>query len=300
MMKFINVLFLLALLLFNVQQSYAEAQHKQSILHPRGLLWKIESPGRPFSYLYGTMHVGDPRVVNLAPEVEQAFKQADHFVMEMIMNFQAIGYVASASFFDDGRTLKGVMGHIEYMRLTKLLEKRLFISEDVIRHMKPWAVLMMLMMPVDREMQGSAALDMVLFRRASQRKIPVSGLETAPEQVAIFESMSLDEQVWMLNRAAREIDVSDEQLPNMLKAYLERDLQQLVRIQQQFMYDDSEIDDRFMYQLLDFRNQRMSDRMQPILKQGNAFIAIGALHLPGEQGVLHLLEQQGYTVSPVY
>lgn len=299
-MKFINVLFLLALLLFSVQQSHAEAQNKQSILHPKGLLWKIESTGRPLSYLYGTMHVGDPDVVNLAPEVEQAFKQADHFVMEMIMNFQAVGYVASASFFNDGRTLKDVMGHIEYMRLTSLLEKRLFISEDVIRHMKPWAVLMLLMMPVDREMQGSAALDMVLFRRASQRKMPVSGLETAPEQVAIFESMSLDEQVWMLNRSVREIDVSDEQLPNMLKAYLERDLQQLVNIQQQFMYDDSDIDDRFMYQLLDFRNQRMSERMQPILKQGNAFIAIGALHLPGELGVLHLLEQQGYIVSPVY
>jgi uncharacterized protein YbaP (TraB family) len=40
--------------------------------------------------------------------------------------------------------------------------------------------------------------------------------------------------------------------------------------------------------------------MQPHLKGGKAFVAVGALHLPGEKGLLNLLEQQGYTVRVVY
>jgi uncharacterized protein YbaP (TraB family) len=86
----------------------------------------------------------------------------------------------------------------------------------------------------------------------------------------------------------------------MLDAYLQRDLAALVRLQQQAMYADSDIDDRFMLELVDKRNQRMVDRMQDYLTEGNAFIAIGALHLPRAEGVLHLLEQRGYTVTPIY
>ncbi|MCW9046831.1 MAG: TraB/GumN family protein [Gammaproteobacteria bacterium] len=300
-MKNIKTLLVLTLLLSSVwQNSYAESGDKSGILHPKGLLWKIEKQGIGNSYLYGTMHVADPRVTNLSTEVEQAFKQADHFAMEVLMNFQAMGIITSASFFNDGRTLKGVMGHIEYKRLTSLINKRIFISEDVINNMKPWAVLMLLMMPVDQQSQGSSALDMVLYRRASQRNMKLSGLETAHEQVSVFDSMSIKEQLWMLNRSIEEIETTDAQMPEMLDAYVSRDLARLVQIQESFMYDDSEIDDQFMYQLLDVRNVRMVKRMTPILETGQAFIAIGALHLPGESGVLHLLEQQGYKVTSVY
>ena len=300
-MKNIKTLLVLTLLLSSVwQNSYAESGDKLGILHPKGLLWKIEKQGITNSYLYGTMHVGDPRVTNLSREVEQAFKQADHFAMEVLMNFQAMGVITSASFFNDGQTLKGVMGHIEYKRLISLINKRIFISEDVINNMKPWAVLMLLMTPVDQQAQGSSALDMVLYRRASQRKMKLTGLETAHEQVSVFDSMSIQEQLWMLNRSIEEIETTDAQMPEMLNAYVSRDLSRLVQIQESFMYDDSDIDDRFMYQLLDVRNVRMAERMLPILKSGNAFIAIGALHLPGKSGVLHLLEQQGYNVTSIY
>ncbi len=299
-MKTIHAVLIAFLLLFaTVQSIFAQSADSQRILHPKGLLWKIEKQGIPPVYLYGTMHVSDPEVVKLAVEAEEAFLNADHFVMEMLLNFKAVGYVTRASFFHDGRTLKQLMADSDYQRLSALLSERMLLPEKLVRHMKPWAVLMMLMMPEDQS-NGGAALDMVLYRRAVQRKIPVTGLETAEEQVAVFDSMAMEEQLWLLNRSIEDIDVTDAQMPEMLQAYLSGDLARLVNIQQQFMYDDSEIDDRFMHQLLDMRNIRMVARLQPILKKGNAFIAIGALHLPTRQGVLHLLEQQGYAVSPVY
>ncbi len=299
-MKNIKKYYLVLLLLFGIS-SYciASQQAEPPILHSSGLLWKIEKPGIRSSYLFGTMHVADPRVTTLSEEVEQAFTGADHFVMEMILNFRAVGYVTSASFFNDGRTLNQVMGQAQYKRLTDLINHRLLISEEMLRHMKPWAVLIMLMMPVEQQQQGAAALDMVLLKRATRLKKKLTGLETAVEQVAVFESLSTEEQVWMLNRSVDEIARTDEQMPKMLEAYLQGDLAGLMRMQQQFMYEDSNIDDRFMHELLYVRNQRMAQRMLEVLQQGNAFVAIGALHLPGKDGVLHLLEQQGYQVSPV-
>lgn len=301
MKTLIKVSLLLVLVVFSQSQSLAEQntarQPEPGILHPKGLLWKIEKPGVQTSYLFGTMHVADPRVTKLADEVEQAFSGADHFVMEMLLNFSAVGYVTRSSFFSDGQTLNQLMSAQQYQRLINLLNQRLFVTEDMLQHMKPWAVLTMLMMPVEQQLSGDAALDMVLFRRATKNRKQVTGLESPEEQIAVFESLSLEEQVWMLNRSIDELKKSDAQVPRMLNAYLKADLQQLVDIQQEFMYEDSDIDDRFMYQLLEMRNHRMSERLQPILEQGSAFIAIGALHLPGEEGVLHLLEKQGYRVS---
>ncbi len=300
MKNILSWLLLSLLLLGALQYSYAESEDKLGILHPKGLLWKIEKPGTAPSYLYGTMHVADLRVTQLSPQVEQAFMQAGHFVMEVVMNFEAMSYINHASFFHDGRRLQDFMGQAEYKRLIVLLKQRLLMPEDAVKQMKPWAVLMLLMMPASSQMEQAVALDLALYQRAVKRKVQLTGLETVQEQIAVFESMSLQDQLWMLNRSIKEINAMDEQVQHMLTAYVARDLAELVEIQQSAMDKNSAIEARFIYQLLELRNVRMVERMPPILKQGNAFIAIGALHLPGKTGVLHLLEQQGYNVTAIY
>ncbi len=283
---------------FGGQLLRADVQTKQGILHPQGLLWKIEKPAQSASYLFATMHVSDPRVVKLPPPVEQVFSDSRQFVMEMLLTFEAVGLVSRASFFSDGRTLDSVMQAADYRRLLAVLQNRLQIGESAVRHLKPWAVFSLLMMPVEEG--TAAALDMQLYRRAIQAQKPVAGLETAQEQVDVFDQMSIADQLWLLNQAVDDIEQTDAQFPEMLEAYLRGDLAALMLMQQQMMSAESDIDDRLLYRLLTERNQRMAQRMQPYLQQGDAFIAIGALHLPGRGGVLHLLEQQGYSVTSVY
>lgn len=298
-----NIKLLIVLLLLAMASSVqadSQADYQGRILHPKGLLWKIEKAGMAPSYLYGTMHVGDPRVLKLAPEVEKAFNEADRFGMEVLLNFQAMGVITSGSFFNDGRTLKSVMKEVDYLRLIDLLEQQFQMPEMAVMHMRPWVVLVLLMMPGKGQVDTDSALDMVLYRRAAMRKIPLLGLETAEEQLAVFESLKMEEQVWMLNKSVEDYGMIEELFPLLLDNYLRGDLAGLVEMQDRYMYPESDIDDRFMYELLDKRNIRMVARMQDFLKQGNAFIAIGALHLPGKTGVLHLLEQQGYKVQPVY
>ena len=51
--------------------------------------------------------------------------------------------------------------------------------------------------------------------------------------------------------------------------------------------------------LLISRNFGMRDNALAHLEQGNAFVAVGALHLPGKQGLVSLLREAGYTVTAV-
>jgi uncharacterized protein YbaP (TraB family) len=55
----------------------------------------------------------------------------------------------------------------------------------------------------------------------------------------------------------------------------------------------------FEEELIDKRNKRMAERSKPLIDKGNAFIAVGALHLPGKTGLVELLRSAGYKVIPV-
>jgi len=216
------------------------------------------------------------------------------------MNSQVIKYVSSVIYLNDGRKLQEIIGNAEYKRLIKLINERSLLTEKALQNMKPWAVLMLLMTLQNNNRAELEVLDVKLYQRAKRKGMQLTGLESIQEQIGVFENMSEADQIWMLNRMVEEMAVVDEQLDKIQQAYVNRQLGQLLVLQKQYMYDDSEADDRLIYQLLNVRNIRMAKRLQPILKQGKAFIAIGALHLPGKQGVLHLLEQQGYKVTAIY
>jgi uncharacterized protein YbaP (TraB family) len=87
----------------------------------------------------------------------------------------------------------------------------------------------------------------------------------------------------------------------LLTAWKQRDLARLVAINENALATgDQRFTDEFQKRLVVQRNYLMVERMQSYLRQGKTFVAVGALHLPGEKGLLNLLEQRGYTVSMVY
>jgi hypothetical protein len=89
----------------------------------------------------------------------------------------------------------------------------------------------------------------------------------------------------------------------VVDAYLARDLAGLWRISQESRGGGSEerrLNEVLMRRLLHERNIRMAERSEARLREGGAFIAVGALHLYGDGGVLSLLEQRGWRVTRVY
>lgn len=106
------------------------------------------------------------------------------------------------------------------------------------------------------------------------------GPQSVDEQLAVFENVAEGDQVTMLREVACHYEVFQHELDEMVEAYVARDL--IALIEQSECYD-SEGKEAFMDKLLYERNARMAERMLPLLSAGQAFIAVGALHLPGER-----------------
>jgi uncharacterized protein YbaP (TraB family) len=86
----------------------------------------------------------------------------------------------------------------------------------------------------------------------------------------------------------------------LLAAYTRQDLAAMMALNEAAMATgDPRLAREFQRRLIVDRNHRMAERMEPYLRQGGAFVAVGALHLPGDQGLIRLLEQRGYSVRVV-
>jgi len=262
-----------------------------------GLLWKIETPGAAPSYLFGTFHTSDPRITVLPCPVKAVFDQASSYTMEVITNGTGIVSMAEAMFFSDGKTLKEVVGENLYNETLRAMGITDASEAGGINSMKPWAVMMTLSSPHGG---GGLPLDLALQFDATRQGKPTYGLETMEEQIAVFNGMGLADQVALLRDAVQTQKATQDAIEELTKAYLDRDLAGLMALNDEFKPADTRVYDTLMNRLLVQRNRNMSERMQKTLQQGNAFIAVGALHLPGDTGLLKLLSASGHRVTRVY
>ena len=262
-----------------------------------GLLWELSKPGIEPAYLFGTIHSEDPEVLQLPQPVQQAIDRCNTVVLEMLLDADAMMYSSTAMLMMDGRMLSDIIGKPLFRQVASAIRSR-GIQELVLERMKPWAAAVILSMPVS---ETGLVLDMMLYQSALEQGKSVHGLETVEEQLNVFEALPEKDQVLLLQDAVENFSGLDALHAELLDAYKQRDLAGLMALSEAAMQaGDQQLADEFQQHLVVDRNHRMSDRMQVYLRQGKVFIAVGALHLPGEEGLLSLLEQQGFTVRRLY
>jgi uncharacterized protein len=266
----------------------------------QGVLWKVQRSGLRPSYVFGTYHIPDPDVLRLPKAVLDPFRAADTVTIELEITADTVAKLRHARQAAADRTLDRILapGLLE-AAVAKAATYGLGRSQ--VLTLKPWALADLFAQPPANLSQQAASglpLDLWLRREALRKAKPCYGLESAQEQIDMFDLMPLGVQAGLL-QSTLDMPAPDES--SMRTLYLARDIGgleaywqgELARLRPE---DASVLDARF---LLD-RNRRMVERMGRRLFEGNAFIAVGALHLPGEGGVLRLLEQQGYSVTAVY
>lgn len=267
--------------------------------YEHGLLWRIDGRGAPASHVFGTVHLADPRVTSLPPAVAREFDQARSLTLEAGLDPASVLALAGRMVFTDGRDLPGVAG-VELFNKAAKLTAGLGLPEPMLRLFRPWAVAMLLSVPPQ---DPSNVLDLMLARIAAEQGKPVHELESMDEQISVFEGMSQQDQVALLKQAVDEYERMPRLIGRVVNAYLARDLAGLWRISQESVgtgEDERRLNEVFTRRLLHERNVRMAERAEPRLREGGAFIAVGALHLYGSGGVLSLLERQGWRVTRVY
>lgn len=261
----------------------------------KGILWKISRPGHEDNYLFGTIHVADEKILKLPDQVTDALESSKVFVMEAVPELEQAASLSSMMFFQDGNRLDNLVTTPIFKKTVYIL-KDYMIPEGVVAIMKPWAAYLTMNYPP----QSGSVLDLELMTRASLNGAEIKGLETMEEQGEIFNSLSVESQVRLLTDTVCHYDVVKDDFEEMKKFYLNRDTGGLYNYTNRYSITDEAVYQDLMNDLLTRRNHTMADRMQKILNDGGAFIAIGALHLPGEEGVLNLLDGRGYNITRVY
>ena len=266
---------------------------RAAVVHGQGLLWRVTGAAAGASYVLGTMHIAEARVMQVVDVIQQQFAASPLFAMEVVLDGAAMQKLGVAMFYADGRRLSKEVGAPLFASIARHLTDY-GIPSALAENMKPWAAFITLSMPL-----GASAppLDMQLMNAARQAGKQVVGLESVDEQLAVFDGVPDTDQIAMLRDVACHYQVFQQELAEMVDAYVARDLAALVEQSERY---DSAGKEAFMDKLLYQRNVRMAERMVPLLAVGHAFIAVGALHLPGERGVLRLLERHGYRVEAVY
>ena len=159
------------------------------VAYTQGILWKIERAGQAPSYLLGTIHSEDSRVLTLPTSVQSAFDKAKRYVMEAVLDANAMQTMLGAMMFTDGRTLQQTVSAATYQKTVAAMAGY-GLPEEALQLMKPWAVAVTLSMPKPKTGQ---VLDLVLMRKATEQGKQTAGLESVEEQLSIFDQLSLRE-----------------------------------------------------------------------------------------------------------
>ncbi len=273
-------------------QAVAEERYEQ------GLLWRVSREGVAPSYLFGTMHLADPRLLELPATADKAFREARSFVLEMYPDRAVARRFSEASLLDGGRRLSQLMTPEDFARLAERLAGRGFETGHVQR-LKPWAALL-LATGVDG--QGGESLDISLYVRARFANKRIEELDSVEEQIAVFDGIPLETQLALLEIALQRHDALRAEMEQGIAAYLRGDLAALAALSRrnggatpQGRRHQALLEKKIV---LD-RSVVMAYRLQAHLRRGGVFAAVGALHLYGPRGLPALLRSEGWVVSRV-
>lgn len=264
----------------------------------RGLLWKVEAKGAAPSYLFGTLHLDDDRVLALPEPVRSAFDRARTFAAELLYD-EAAGRAFRSAMVTQTPRLPTLLGEALYAEADRLLA-RYGIPAKVRPHFKPWAAMLTLLQPPG---VTGLILDRVLVDEAMRTGKSLHALETVDEQIAAFDAMPRETQLVLLKKVIADHAALQEAVHRLVDAYLARDLEALWQLNAQTLGNDADLrahHELFLRRLLYERNERMAERLAPLVAQGQVFAAFGALHPYGERGVPSLLARRGFSVKPLY
>jgi len=286
----------------NAQEVSAEIQ--------KPFLWRIKAApeDRP-SYLFGTIHLSRPSVTRLPARVLAAIHAADAVFTEIPMDPPTLVRMTPSLFLPDGKTLGDVLPQDLLKQAegaVKEIDPKLPFAP--FSRMQVWAFAAGLAGLEDQiNYPGAMAQDMVIFQRGALDGKEVGGIESPEEQLAIFNDLSLEEQIEMLRdglKQMRDIRATGQSPSELLvDLYLTGDLDALgTELNKWLDPDGSELSAKLVERLLTRRNRLMVERIAAKLRTEagrSFFFAVGAAHLYGPNGLVAMLTAEGLEVTRV-
>ncbi|MBQ3363280.1 MAG: TraB/GumN family protein [Muribaculaceae bacterium] len=273
------------------------------------LLWKVSGNGlsRP-SYIMGTYHFAPASMMEKIPGMQQALEGCDVVVGEIekesLLNPESQMLMAQAMMAPADSTLDKLFSPEDYAIVEQVFNKyfgAMGVKLSQMNMLKPSAIsLQMQAMQAVKyfpNFNESEVIDMAVQTTANEMGRPSIGLETIEEQTDLLFNGPLTEQAEGLLDACKKDDLFTVQSSAIVEAYMAQDLNRIEAIftDPELGGEDAEAMDALIYN----RNRNWAEKLHKMMPERAALVCVGVGHLPGDQGLLQLLRDRGYTVEPM-
>lgn len=271
------------------------------------LLWKVSGNGldRP-SYVIGTHHLAPLSVKDSIVNLQQAIDQTEQVYGEIVMddanNPEILMKMQQAMMLPADTTLKSFYTQAQYDTIAAVVKNYMGVDLALFDKLKPATITTQLSVALAmKSLKGfnpQEQLDTWFQTQARQAGKKVGSLETIDMQInVLYNSQTLTRQALLLYCTATHIEQSVDQSLRMNQAYMKQDLDELLAIIEEKMGDACDSTPEEISTLIYGRNANWARQFPSIMKQSPTLFVVGAGHLPGPQGLLKLLQKQGYTVE---
>jgi uncharacterized protein YbaP (TraB family) len=290
---------ILCLLLFTSCSTPADDNEDTSL----SFLWEVSSDTNTV-YILGSVHVARADLYPLAEAIENAYILSEYLVVEIDINavseLEMTALLLEKGMYPTGESLRDNISEDLYSRLRDRLSELdstglLLSSIDLF---EPWVVAT-LISDLDYAALGyevEYGIETYFLDKAEADDKDILELESFEYQLDIFASLSDELQITMLEDAVNH-QVTEESMEMMFEAWSTGDaemMEQLLFISMALNPDYQPVYDM----LYDERNFLMVDKIEQYLQDDETyFVVVGAAHLVGENGLINLLDNRGYTVE---
>lgn len=290
----LSVIIVFTVLLYSDIKALAQEGYKEN-----ALIYKITGKDiKEASYVFAILKF-IPAEENYFPDyIHRKFEHCDILATETLLDHHTRHEMNKAAHLEHGKSLKDYLGKEDFDRLETIFAERLGVPklkfELVYKKFKP--VMLSTTMTRLALKYPLTYPEPELISKAENRGMLTLGLETVEREVELLETFKIEDQVIALKHSMDNLDKQVEDYKEIVKAYKEGDLHKTL----EFTLHPVEYNQDFRQNFIVKRNKEWIPKIVEYMHQAPTFFAIGASHISEENGVLHLLELEGYTVTPIH
>lgn len=278
------------------------------VKNSEAMLWRVERDGVAPSYLFGTVHVADRSLASLSAPTLTALRASTTVALESEqVSTKAMGYVMAQAGPLMAARDKPLQRKLDEDEL-KVVERSVMAAgypAELALGIRPWVAAMFLTGSDCQSVyadQGIRPMDLVIAEEAQRSARKVVGLETMLEQFQALAAIDDDVQVAWLKTSIATHDRIHDITHTMAELYRFRRINAVWELTRELTAGQAISDTdlaRLRQGLVGARNPRLAERSLRLVAEGGAFIAVGALHLSGDDGLVEHMRRDGYIVQAI-
>ena len=282
------------------QTSEKKAESKKPLAN--SLLWEVSGNGlaQP-SYLFGTYHLLNHGYLDTTPEVKKSFNASKGVVVETELDSPAMKQLGVKMVMTDNK-LSLLLTPEELALVGKEVKQAMGYDIAALEQLKPMTLMLMLSMMEYQKLEilkpyKGKVLDAYFAEQGRADGKKITHLETMEQQFdLLYSHFPLEKQARQLVEYVEKKETFLKLQEHLTNLYFEKNLEAMWTTSEEYNKLMGEED---MSYIVDDRNKNWMKQLPGLMKTQATFVAVGAMHLPGENGLIRLLQKAGYTVKPL-